>query len=202
MLRYTYTLLAPVYDMMVEAASRRWRQDSLAALAAMSTGIQGKRILIAGIGSGLDIPYLPQGGSYTGLDITPAMLRRARARAKHCGSQVELQQGDVMALPYADASFDAVVMHLIVAVVPDAKRALGEAARVLKPGGRIFIIDKFLRPGQRAPLRRMLSPLLGRVATRMDVVFEQLLAAVPSLRVVSDVALNGGWFRRIELQKI
>jgi ubiquinone/menaquinone biosynthesis C-methylase UbiE len=201
MLRYTYTLLAPLYDMIVEAASRRWRQDSLAALAAMPTGIQGKRILIAGIGSGLDIPYLPAGGSYTGLDITPAMLRRARVRAKRCDSRIELQQGDVMALPYADASFDAVIMHLIVAVVPDAERALGEAARVLKPGGRIFIIDKFLRPGQRAPLRRMLSPLLGRVATRMDVVFEQLLAAVPSLRVVSDRALNGGWFRRIELQK-
>lgn len=202
MLRYAYTLLAPIYDWVVAAASQNWRQDSLAALAAMPTGVHGKRILIAGIGSGLDIPYLPQGGSYAGLDITPAMLRRARARAQQCDRQIELQQADVMALPYADASFDAVVMHLIVAVVPDAERALREAARVLKPGGRIFILDKFLRPGQRAPLRRMLSPLLGRIATRMDVVFEQVLATVPSLQVVCDVALNGGWFRRIELQKI
>lgn len=202
MLRYVYTLLAPVYDVMVAAATRRWRQESLAALAAMPGGVHGKRILIAGVGSGLDIPHLPPEGSYTGLDITPAMLKRARERARLCHSRIALQQGDAMALPYADGYFDSIIMHLILAVVPEVERTLAEAARALKPGGRIFIVDKFLRPGQRAPLRRMLSPLLGKIATRMDVVFEQVLATVPSLQVVSDVALNGGWFRRIELQKI
>lgn len=202
MLRYSYTLLAPLYDLVVARASRRWRQDSLAALAQLPGGINGRRILVAGIGSGLDIPDLPQGGHYMGIDITPAMLRRAQQRAAHCDRVIALEIGDVMALPDADASFDAVVMHLIVAVVPDPARALSEAARVLKPGGRIFILDKFLRPGQRAPLRRLLSPLLGRIATRTDVVFEHVLAVVPSLRVVSDIALNGGWFRRIVLEKI
>lgn len=202
MLRYAYTLLAPVYDLMVASTTRRWRQESLAALAAMPGGVHDKRILLAGVGSGLDIPHLPAGGSYTGLDLTPAMLKRARARARLCHSQIVLQQGDVMALPYADGYFDSIIMHLILAVVPEAERALAEAARALKTDGRIFIVDKFLRPGQRAPLRRMLSPLLGKIATRMDVVFEQVLATVPSLQVVSDVALNGGWFRRIELQKI
>lgn len=202
MLRYSYTLLAPLYDLMVAGASRRWRQASLAELAKLPGGVGGKRILIAGIGSGLDIPDLPAGADYTGIDITPAMLRRAHQRAAKCGRSMALETGDVMALPYADASFDAVVMHLIVAVVPDAARALGEAARVLKPGGRIFILDKFLRPGQRAPLRRFMSPLLGKVVTRTDVVFEQVLAAVPLLDVVSDVALEGGWFRRIVLEKI
>lgn len=202
MLRYSYTLLAPLYDLIVARASRRWRQESLAALAQLPGGVNGKRILVAGIGSGLDIPDLPHGGHYTGIDITPAMLRRAQQRAAHCDRAIALEIGDVMALPYADASFDAVVMHLIVAVVPDPARALGEAARVLRPGGRIFIMDKFLRPGQRAPLRRLLSPLLGRIATRTDVVFEHVLAAVPSLHVISDIAVNGGWFRRIMLEKI
>ena len=202
MMRYAYTFLAPVYDLLVASATRRWRQESLSALAAIPGGVEGRHILLAGVGSGLDIPHLPPGGSYTGLDITLAMLKRAQLRAAQCGVRIDLQQGDAMALPYVDACFDAVIMHLIVAVVPDAERALAEAARVLKPGGRIFIVDKFLRPGQRAPLRRMLSPLLGKIATRMDVVFEQVLAATPSLRVVNDVALSGGWFRRIELQRI
>ncbi len=61
---------------------------------------------------------------------------------------------------------------------------------------------KFLRPGQRAPLRRLLSPLLGRIATRTEVAFEQVLAAAPSLHVVSDIALSGGWFRRILREKV
>lgn len=202
MLRYSYTLLAPLYDLVVARASRRWRQESLAALAQLPGGVNGKRILIAGIGSGLDIPDLPRGGHYTGIDLTPAMLRRAQQRAVQCERAMALEMGDVLALPYADASFDTVVMHLIVAVVPDPARALSEAARVLRPGGRIFIVDKFLRPGQRAPLRRLLSPLLGRIATRTDVVFEWVLVAAPSLQVVSDIALDGGWFRRIVLEKV
>lgn len=111
-------------------------------------------------------------------------------------------QGDSMALPFAPHSFDYVVLHLIVAVVPEPQRCLGEAARVLKPGGRILLFDKFLRRGQRAWLRRSLSPLAGRMATRLDVVFEDVLETVPGLHVISDQpVLVRGWFRLIELQK-
>lgn len=107
-----------------------------------------------------------------------------------------------MALPFADESFDFVVLHLIVAVVPYSERCLAEAARVLKPGGRILIFDKFLHAGERAWLRRGLTPVIAKLATRMDVVFEEVLAATKDLSVVSDVpALAGGWFRLIELQK-
>jgi phosphatidylethanolamine/phosphatidyl-N-methylethanolamine N-methyltransferase len=74
---------------------------------------------------------------------------------------------------------------------------------VLKPGGTIIILDKFLRPYQTALLRRALNPLSRRIATRMDVVFEDVLKQVPQLQVVSDVPLlAGGWFRGIVLRKI
>ncbi len=110
--------------------------------------------------------------------------------------------GDSMALPFADAQFDHVVLHLILAVVPQPAQCLNEAARVLKPGGTIIILDKFLRPQQTALLRRALNPLSRRIATRMDVVFEEVLSAVPQLQLVSDVPLlAGGWFRGIVLQK-
>jgi ubiquinone/menaquinone biosynthesis C-methylase UbiE len=105
-------------------------------------------------------------------------------------------------LPFADESFDYVVLHLIVAVVAHPERCLAEAARVLKPGGRIFIFDKFLRRGERAWLRRSLSLVVARLATRLDVVFEDVLDKTPGLSVITDVpALAGGWFRLIELQK-
>ena len=107
-----------------------------------------------------------------------------------------------MALPFPDAHFDHVVLHLIVAVVPHPEHCLSEAARVLKPGGTVVLLDKFLQPRQLAPLRRMLNPLTRRFATRMDVVFEELLVAAPGLRVVSDEPmLAGGWFRGIVLRK-
>jgi len=197
-LRYSYTLLAPLYDLIVERATRSWRQASLQEL----SSVQG-RVLLAGVGSGLDIPYLPPGSEYTGLDLTHAMLRRARRQARLTRTDITLSQGDVMRLPYPDALFDAVVMHLILAVVPHPARALLEAERVVKAGGRILILDKFLRPGQHAPVRRLLSPLLGMIATRTDVVFEDVLAPCRHLALMSDVTPSGsgGWFRRIVLRK-
>jgi len=197
-LRHTYTLIAPVYDAVVAAASHGMRRNSLEAL----SGGEGERILLLGVGTGLDLPLLPQNAWTAGLDLTPAMLQRARRRIPP-GAQVHLQRGDAMNLPYRDAAFDTVVMHLILAVVPEPSRALAEAARVARPGGRILVLDKFLRPGQRAPLRRLLTPLSGRIATRMDVILEDLLALQPELELESNQpALAGGWFRQARLRKI
>lgn len=196
-LRRAYTLWAPVYDLAVDLATREPRRRSLQRLPADSG-----QVLLIGVGTGLDIPHLPRGPRYTGVDLTPAMLARARRRAARHDLAIALEEADAHRLPYADRQFDAIVMHLIVAVVPDPARALAEAARVLRPGGRLLILDKFLAPGQRAPLRRAASRLLRHLATRTDVVFEDLLAAVPELALVDDrPALAGGWFRHIELER-
>jgi len=129
------------------------------------------------------------------------MLRRARHRITP-RTDIHLHGADVMRMPYADETFDKIVLHLILAVVPQPLRVLQESARVLKPGGRIWILDKFLRPGQLAPLRRSMNIVIRHVATRTDVVFEELLQDVHDLQRISDEpALAGGWFRRIILEK-
>lgn len=157
-------------------------------------------MLLAGVGTGLDLPHLPTQHRYIGLDLNRAMLSRALKRAGHVSFAPV--QGDAQRLPFADASFDMAVLHLILAVVPEPAHCLAEVARVVQPGGQILVFDKFLRHGQAAPLRRLVNPLLRRVATRLDVVFEPLLAAAPALRVERDQpALVGGWFRTILLRK-
>jgi len=197
LLRLSYSLIAPLYDWAIERPMREARRVSLAAL----PNKVARRVLVSGIGTGLDLPLLPALHHYTALDFNAAMLSRARPRGADL--QVDWVLGDSMALPFSDGHFDHVVLHLITAVVPDPQRCLSEAARVLKPGGTIILFDKFLRPGQAAPLRRWLTPLSRRIATRMDVIFEEVLQQVPGLEVLSDVPLMaGGWFRGIVLRKI
>ena len=192
-LQASYTLLAPIYDLAVDRATRQIRRHSLARLPQ-----RPGEVLLAGIGTGLDLPYLPERHRYFGLDLTSAMLQRAHLRRHALNFQA--LQGDMQHLPFADASFDTVLAHLILAVVPAPAQCLAEMARVLKPGGELLILDKFLRRGQSAPLRRLLNPLARRVATRLDVVFEDLLDGVPGLRLCDDnPALAGGWFREIRL---
>lgn len=195
-LKRSYTVLSPFYDLVVGPAFRSARRRSLSALPG-----GGGTVLVNGVGTGLDLPWLPSGHRYVGLDLTRAMLARSIRRA--AGLEFAAVQGDSLALPFRDASFDYAVLHLILAVVPDAARALSETARVVRPRGVILVFDKFLRPGQRAPLRRLLSPLAARVATRLDVVFEGLLPQAPAVRVLSDEpAAAGGWFRLIRLERL
>jgi ubiquinone/menaquinone biosynthesis C-methylase UbiE len=203
LLRLSYSLIAPIYDLAISGPLQAARIRSLRSL---PTNVAGK-VLLSGIGTGLDLPLLPKQHRYTALDFNTAMLSRAKPRG--AGLQVEWVLGDSMALPFADAQFDHVVLHLIVAVVPQPAQCLSEAARVLKPGGTIILFDKFLRPNKLALFRRALNPLSRRIATRMDVVFEEVLQevvaqrAVPLLQVVSDVPLlAAGWFRGIVLRKV
>ena len=195
-LRESYRLLAPVYDLAVRGALARARGRSLARLQRR----RRSEVLVAGIGTGLDLPLLPPMHRYVGLDLTRAML--ARAVARRGALDIGFVEGDAQALPFAEASFDTALMHLILTVVPRPARCLAEVARVLRPGGRVLLFDKFLRPGERAWLRRALNPVACRIATRTDVVFEEVLAEVPGLRLLSDEpALARGWFRLIELEK-
>ena len=195
-LQRSYSLIAPLYDMVIARALLAPRRRSLAALPVEHPA----HVLISGVGTGLDLPLLPMLHRYTALDFNAAMLARAKPRAAKL--DLALTLGDSMALPYADASFDHVLLHLILAVVPEPQRCLQEATRVLRPGGTIIVFDKFLQPQQNAWLRRALTPVSRRIATRMDVVFEEVLATVPNLSVVSDEPLYAnGWFRGIVLKK-
>jgi len=197
-LKHSYTLLAPFYDFFVSRPLDQARRNSIQNI----KNTAGKNILINGIGSGLDIPYLPTDAQYTGTDITPAMLKIAQRRASEHSFNINFICADSQSLPFNDEQFDIVIMHLILAVVPNPELALQEANRVLKAGGSLYIFDKFLKPNELAPIRKLLNLISRHIATRTDVVFEQALEHTPSLNITrDDPALANGWFRLIELTK-
>jgi ubiquinone/menaquinone biosynthesis C-methylase UbiE len=76
-----------------------------------------------------------------GIDLSEAMLEIARTRARDIGRDVDLRQGDAHALPFTDNSFDTVVCTFGLCAIPDIDVALDEMTRVLKPGGRLILVD-------------------------------------------------------------
>jgi ubiquinone/menaquinone biosynthesis C-methylase UbiE len=93
------------------------------------------------VGTGLNLPFYPAKVRLTGVDLSPAMLALARERAAELGRDVDLREADAQALPFPDASFDTVVCTLSLCTVPDERVAIGEMWRVLRPGGRLLLLD-------------------------------------------------------------
>lgn len=165
--RIRYTAWAAAYDLVVGFSKQRRRAIELLALE------PGERVLIVGAGTGSDLPFLRPDVDVLATDLTSAMLKRARPKA---GPRVGLRQMDGQELALPDAMFDAVILHLILAVIPDPVACLREAARVVRPGGRISVLDKFVEPGARPGwLRRLANLPLRILATDITRILERIL---------------------------
>jgi len=193
--RLRYTLYAPFYDLLPGFTRERARSLELLGLR------PGERVLVVGVGTGADLPLLPGDVDVLATDLTPAMLTRARRRA---GPRVELRVMDGQRLDLPDSSFDAVVLHQVLAVAPDPARLLGEAARALRPGGRVAIFDKFLDDGPPGPpWRRLLRRAVDTVFTTSKESLEELLrrAACPLRLERQERAAGRGPFRIVLLRR-
>ena len=93
------------------------------------------------IGTGLNLPHYPADVRLMGIDLSPEMLALAEARGKELGRRLRLTEGDAQDLPFADGSFDTVVCTYALCSVPDDAGAIAEMHRVLKPGGRLILVD-------------------------------------------------------------
>jgi demethylmenaquinone methyltransferase/2-methoxy-6-polyprenyl-1,4-benzoquinol methylase len=161
--------IAPRYDLMNRlmtfGVDRAWRRSTIAALALRPS----ERVLDLACGSGdLAVEARASGARVVGLDFSAGMLRAARARGAECEllRGVALVRGDALALPLADASVDAVVSGFALRNFVDVPHALAECARVLRPGGRIALLEvdrpasALVRFGHGVYFRRVV-PLLG-----------------------------------------
>lgn len=189
--RLRYTAYAPFYDVIVGRLAKGRRR------AIEKLGVQdGERVLIDGCGTGLDLELLPRGAQITAIDITPAMVEKTRERAAALGMNVDARVMDAANLTFDDASFDCVVLHLILAVVPDANGTAREAARVLRPGGRVSIFDKFLPDGREPSLiRRAANGVVNVFATEINRRLGDVLEGSGLRVTANEPSMFGGMFR-------
>jgi ubiquinone/menaquinone biosynthesis C-methylase UbiE len=193
--RLRYTLWAPVYDLAGRLFDAR-RRRSLALLAARP----GERVLVVGAGTGADLPYLDAGATVLATDLTPAMLARARPRLR-VGWGAAVMDGHDLAV--ATASVDAVVLHLVLAVMPDPVSGLREVGRVLRPGGRAVVFDKFVR-GRPPALLRAANLVSNALFTDLTRDFHDLLARSGAALVIEhdEPGPVGGLFRHILVRRV
>jgi ubiquinone/menaquinone biosynthesis C-methylase UbiE len=99
------------------------------------------KVLEVAIGTGRNLEHYRPGVTVTGLELSPAMLAIARQRAQDLGVDADLREGDAQQLTFEDASFDTVVCTVSLCGIPDNAAAIGEMKRVLRPGGRLLLVD-------------------------------------------------------------
>ena len=136
-----YGLVAGIYDFRV-GTFLRWRKPALEALRPSP----GDTVLDLACGTGLDfshiIEWIGPKGRIVGVDFTRPMLKRAQRKlARNQWDAVTLVEGDATNLPLTAESCDAVLCSYAMAIIPDYRRAIAEAVRVLKPGGRLVLLE-------------------------------------------------------------
>jgi len=193
-----YRAWAPVYDRLLERFFRPGREAAARAL-----GVQpGERVLLVGVGTGLDLPFLPRGVEALGVDLSAPMLDRAHRRACEAAADVDLRVADAASLGVPTGYFDAAVLNLILSVVPDPVAVLAETMRALRPGGRAVVFDKFA-PDDRAPsrTRRALNVVTAIFGTEIDRRLAELVAGAPCRVVSNEASILGGQYHVVLLTR-
>ncbi len=122
-------------------------------------------VLEIAVGTGRNFAYYPPDVRLTGIDLSASMLNIARQRADQLGRQVDLRVGDAQALEFADETFDTVVFTLSLCSIPDDGKAVAEARRVLRAGGRLRLMEHVASPMR---VVRAVQSLLNGIAVRTE----------------------------------
>jgi len=178
-----YNRIAPYYDLLEllsERVFKNWRSKLL-------SQAKGK-ILEVGVGTGKNFPYYPLNSDVIGIDIADKMLPFARKRADKLVFAIILMEGDVQALSFPDNFFDTVVATFVFCSVPDPLLGLKELKRVVKPDGRILLLEHV----------RIDKPVIGFLMDVVNPLYAYLLGPNINRRTVANVEKAGLVIKSIE----
>jgi phosphatidylethanolamine/phosphatidyl-N-methylethanolamine N-methyltransferase len=165
-----YTRWAPVYDLVFGAVFDQGRRAAIAAANRV-----GGRILEVGVGTGISLPDYSPGNRVVGIDLSAAMLKKARQRVAELSlTNVEtIEVMDAEHLSFPDASFDVVVANHVISTIPHPAAGLDECARMLKPGGELVLVSRLgAEAGPRHIVERLLQPVVRQLGWRTEFSWE------------------------------
>lgn len=197
--RIRYTLYSPFYDWVARVFEGRRRQ-SIEQLEMK----KDSTVLLVGAGTGLDLEVMPRDRDLqiVATDITPAMVEKIKTRAQDLKIPVDAKVMDGQQLLFEDNQFDHVILHLIIAVLPDPVKCIKEVERVIKPGGTITVLDKFLHESEQASIfRRGLNLITNSLFSDINRKYSDIIQTTNlEIKRVTDVGF-GGNMKIILLQK-
>ncbi|MGI8460773.1 MAG: class I SAM-dependent methyltransferase [Solirubrobacterales bacterium] len=124
--------------------------------------VEGEVLEIA-VGTGRNLPHYARGVRLTGIELSPRMLELGERRARDLGISADLMLGDAQTLEFADEKFDTVLITFALCTIPDDRRALSEAIRVLRPGGKLVLLEHVRSPAKSVSFfQRAIEPLSVR----------------------------------------
>lgn len=150
---------APRYDRQIRISERLLFPGGRTWACAQASG----KVLEVAVGTGLNLPWYPEGIAFTGIDLSPAMLAIASDRARTLGRDADLREASAEALPFPDSSFDTVVCTISLCNIADDRAAIAEMYRVLRSGGRLVLLDHVASDRRWVlAIERLLEPLAIR----------------------------------------
>lgn len=180
-----YNRLAPIYDLQEAAVERfafsRWREK-------LWSQVEGSRILEVGVGTGKNIAYHPKDGRVTAIDLSDKMLARAKRRVRKLATETDLALADAQVLTFADDVFDAAVATFVFCSVPDPVLGLRELSRVVKPSGKIFLLEHV----------RVNRPVIGYLMDLLDPLVVRVMGPHINRRTTENVKRAGLEIEHVE----
>jgi ubiquinone/menaquinone biosynthesis C-methylase UbiE len=157
-----YDRISPVYDLFERPAERfkvsGWRR-------LLFQQVKGSTMLEVGVGTGKNFPYYPPGQEVTAIDLSEGMLSRARKKlANSPAARINLKTMDVQKLDMEAGSFDTAVATFVFCSVPNPVLGLREVRRVLKPSGKLVLLEHVL---SERPVLRFLMKLMNPISVRI-----------------------------------
>lgn len=172
-IRRRYNRTARFYDLMDKMIPEKTRKQAI-------EKAKGK-VLEVGVGTGKNLPYYKEGCEVTGIDFSPGMLAKAKARVKEARVPITLLEMDAQHMTFPDDTFDTVLTTCVFCSVPDPVQGLKEVRRVCKPGGQIILLEHV----------RSDNPVLGWLMDVLNPVSLHMIGSNINRRTVENVKTAG-----------